>query len=66
MVKCDKIVVLLEQVDLLQEILDNIYLIKNIKLISISRSDFKEFKNEVKIISKNYDENNLFQKLKNC
>jgi len=29
---------------------------KNIKLISISRNDFKSFKNEVKIISRNYDE----------
>ncbi len=38
---------------------------KNIKLISISRNDFKQFKNEHKVISKNYDENNLLSKIKN-
>jgi len=42
------------------------YLSKNnIDLISISRSDFKEFKNEFKIISKNYDEKNIINKIKN-
>ena len=38
---------------------------KNIKLISISRNDFKQFKNELKIISKNYDEKNLLPKIQN-
>lgn len=38
---------------------------KNIKLISISRNDFKKFKNESKIVSKNYDENTLLVKIKN-
>jgi NADH dehydrogenase len=38
---------------------------KNIKLISISRNDFKQFKNELKIISKNYDEKNLVPKIQN-
>ena len=38
---------------------------KNIKLISISRNDFKQFKNELKIVSKNYDEKNLLQKIQN-
>jgi len=38
---------------------------KNIKLISISRNDFKQFKNEQKIISKNYDEKNLLPKIQN-
>ncbi len=38
---------------------------KNIKLISISRNDFKQFKNEHKVISKNYDEKNLLSKIKN-
>ncbi len=38
---------------------------KNIKLISISRNDFKQFKNERKVISKNYDEKNLLSKIKN-
>ena len=33
---------------------------KNIELISISRNNFKEFKNEQKIISKNYDEKTTF------
>ena len=65
MVKCDKIVITgasgFVARNFRQHLSD-----KNIKLISISRSDFKEFKNEVKIISKNYDENNLFQKLKNA
>jgi len=38
---------------------------KNIKLISISRNDFKKFKNEYKVISKNYDEKILLSKIKN-
>ena len=37
----------------------------NIKLISISRNDFKKFKNEIKIITKNYDEKIILSKLKN-
>ena len=41
------------------------YLSKNnIDLISISRSDFKEYKNELKIISKNYDEKIIINKIK--
>jgi len=36
-----------------------------IKLISISRKNFKTFKNETKIISKNYDEKTILPKLKN-
>ena len=38
---------------------------KNIDLISISRNDFKKFKSESKIISKNYDEKELLQLIKN-
>ena len=38
---------------------------KNIKLISISRTNFKQFKNEIKIISKNYDEKLLLPKIQN-
>jgi NADH dehydrogenase len=38
---------------------------KNIKLISISRNDFKLFKNEVKIISRNYDEKFILSKIRN-
>ena len=38
---------------------------KNIKLISISRNDFKQFKNEHKVISKNYDEKSLLPKIQN-
>ncbi|HJJ22627.1 MAG TPA: NAD-dependent epimerase/dehydratase family protein [Nitrosopumilus sp.] len=38
---------------------------KNIKLISISRNDFKQFKNELKIVSKNYDEKIILPKIKN-
>ena len=38
---------------------------KNIELISISRNDFKKFKNESKIILKNYDEISLLKKIKN-
>jgi len=37
----------------------------NIKLISISRNDFKTFKNESKIISKYHDEKNILQKITN-
>jgi NADH dehydrogenase len=38
---------------------------KNIELISISRKDFKNFRNESKIISKNYEEKNLLKKIQN-
>ena len=38
---------------------------KNIKLISISQNDFKSFKNEVKIISRNYDEKSILPIIKN-
>jgi NADH dehydrogenase len=38
---------------------------KNIELISISRNDFKNFKCETKIISKNYEEKNLLKKIQN-
>ncbi|MDH3695903.1 MAG: NAD-dependent epimerase/dehydratase family protein [Nitrosopumilus sp.] len=38
---------------------------KNIKLISISRSNFKQFKNEHKIVSKNYDEKHILPKIQN-
>jgi NADH dehydrogenase len=38
---------------------------KNIKLISISRNDFKPFKNEIKIISKNYNEKHILPKIQN-
>jgi len=38
---------------------------KNIELISISRNDFKNFKNEIKIISKNYKEKNFHKKIQN-
>ena len=42
------------------------YLSKNnIKLISISRKNFKKFKNETKIITKNYNEKTILPKLKN-
>ena len=37
----------------------------NISIISISRSDFKEYKNEFKIISKNYNEKTIINKIKN-
>ena len=37
----------------------------NIELISISRNDFKKFKCESKIISKNYDEQKILEKIKN-
>ena len=38
---------------------------QNVDLISISRSDFKKFNCESKIVSKNYNEKNLLQKIKN-
>ena len=38
---------------------------KHIELISISRNDFKNFKCETKIISKNYEEKNLLKKIQN-
>ena len=38
---------------------------QNIELISISRNDFKNFKNEIKIISENYKEKNILKKIKN-
>ena len=38
---------------------------KNINLISISRNNFKKFKNELKIVSKNYDEKTLLPKIQN-
>ena len=37
----------------------------NIKLISISRKNFKNFKNEIKIVSPNYDEKIILPKIKN-
>ncbi|EGP92813.1 NAD-dependent epimerase/dehydratase family protein [Nitrosarchaeum koreense] len=37
----------------------------DVKLISISRHDFKKVKNETKFITKNYDEKVIFSKLKN-
>ncbi|WP_316506685.1 NAD-dependent epimerase/dehydratase family protein [Nitrosopumilus sp.] len=38
---------------------------KNIKLISISRSNFKQFKNETKIVLKKYDEKYILPKIQN-
>jgi NADH dehydrogenase len=38
---------------------------KNIELISISRKDFKNFRCESKIISKNYEEKDLLKKIQN-
>jgi len=38
---------------------------QNIELISISRNDFKNFKNEIKIISEHYEEKNILKKIKN-
>lgn len=37
----------------------------NIKLISISRKNFKKFKNETRIVSKDYDEDFISSKIKN-
>ena len=39
---------------------------KNLKVISISRKNFKSYPNETKIISKNYLEKDLISKIKNC
>ena len=36
----------------------------NVELISISRNDFKNFKCEIKIISKNYEGKNFLKKYK--
>ncbi len=38
---------------------------KNVHLISISRKNFKSFKNETKLISNNYDEKVILSKIKN-
>jgi NADH dehydrogenase len=38
---------------------------KNVKLISVSRKDFKKYKNETKIITKNYNDKILFSIFKN-
>jgi NADH dehydrogenase len=38
---------------------------QNINLISISRNDFKSFKCETKIISKNYEEKDILKKIQN-
>lgn len=38
---------------------------KNIELISISRNDFKNFKCETKITTKNYEEKNILKKIQN-
>ena len=38
---------------------------QNIELISISRCDFKNFKYETKIISKNYEEKTILKKIYN-
>ncbi|MDH3611229.1 MAG: NAD(P)H-binding protein [Nitrosopumilus sp.] len=38
---------------------------RNVKLISISRKNFKKFKNETKIVSRNYDEKIILPKIKN-
>ena len=38
---------------------------QNVDLISISRSDFKKLNFESKIISQNYNEKNLLQKINN-
>ncbi|AFS79959.1 NAD-dependent epimerase/dehydratase [Candidatus Nitrosopumilus koreensis AR1] len=38
---------------------------KNVNLISISRKNFKSFKNETKIVSKNYEQKLLLPKIKN-
>jgi uncharacterized protein YbjT (DUF2867 family) len=39
---------------------------KNIELISISRNDFKNFKCETKIVSKNYEQKNIFKTIQNA
>ena len=38
---------------------------QDFELISISRNDFKNFKNEIKIISNNYKEKNILKKIQN-
>ena len=38
---------------------------KNVDLISISRNDFKSFKSENKIVSKNYNEKKILKKIQN-
>ncbi|BDQ31871.1 SDR family oxidoreductase [Nitrosopumilus zosterae] len=38
---------------------------QNIELVSISRKNFNQFKNETKIISENYEEKKLLKKIKN-
>ena len=38
---------------------------KNVKLISISRNNYKNFRCETRILSKNYQEKNIFKKLQN-
>jgi len=38
---------------------------QDIELISISRNDFKNFKNEIKIISKNYERKHILKKIQN-
>ncbi|MCV0366693.1 MAG: NAD-dependent epimerase/dehydratase family protein [Nitrosopumilus sp.] len=37
---------------------------QNVELVSISRKNFNQFKNETKIVSKNYDEKKLLKKIK--
>ena len=39
---------------------------QNVELISISRNNFRKFKNESKFISKNYDEEDFLKKIKNA
>jgi NADH dehydrogenase len=39
---------------------------KNVELISISRKNFRPFKNEIKIVSPNYDERIILPKIKNA
>ena len=38
---------------------------KNIELVSISRNNFKNFKHEIKIVSKNYEEKKVLKKIQN-
>ena len=64
MIKCPKIVVTGASGFIAKNLRK--YLSKqNVDLISISRSDFKKMNYESKIISKNYNEKNLLQKIKN-
>lgn len=39
---------------------------KNISIVSIARKNFKTYKNETKIITKDYSEKNISSKLENC